>query len=325
MRAACTIVVLAMTTAAWAGPAIVAGGPKRDADRERVAEALDRVAGVLAPCWRGKRPATVRVELEVAADGEIAAAKAETPGKVAACAAAVLAVQALAPAKGGYALTVELPTQGGGTAGASARDIVAGALQGDAALAACRADAGDAEGRVEIRFLVKPDGAVVDVEVVSRKGVAERVASCFQRAVRALRLGELPGSKTIEFVMPFELGGRPAGDAPAAGGGDAALQPSAKGPIPGSVLDEVMKKARAEFTACYDKRAAKNPELAGDVVLRYTVRADGTTRNVKIKHTTLNDAATEACIVGVGEKLRFPAEPGRGETRVVYPFRFSRQ
>ena len=61
----------------------------------------------------------------------------------------------------------------------------------------------------------------------------------------------------------------------------------------------------------------------GAVVLRYTVRADGKPYNVKIKRSTLDDAAVEKCMVGVGKKLRFPARTGRKPTKVVYPFRYA--
>jgi hypothetical protein len=44
---------------------------------------------------------------------------------------------------------------------------------------------------------------------------------------------------------------------------------------------------------------------------------------VKIKKTTLDNPAVEACMVKVGERLKFPAQTGRAETRVVYPFRFA--
>ena len=86
-----------------------------------------------------------------------------------------------------------------------------------------------------------------------------------------------------------------------------------------------MRRRRAEFSACYDRYAKANRKLAGRVVLRYTIRDDGTVRNVKIRESTLNHRGVEQCLVKVGKTLRFPSQPGRKPTRVQYPFAFSRQ
>ena len=85
-----------------------------------------------------------------------------------------------------------------------------------------------------------------------------------------------------------------------------------------------MNEHKARFSACYDEVAREKPDLKGHVVLRFTIRDNGTVRNVAIRESTLNDKKVEACIVKVGESLRFPGEKGRAKTRVFYPFVFQR-
>ena len=306
----------AVAGAAPAAPKVVSGGPGADAERAALTRALADAAGLLGVCWRGDRPETVEVELSIAADGEVASARPKARGKVAACAAAVLAVQTLPPARKPYKVTVSFPTRGGDD-----RELIMEGVRGDAAVRACYADVAGLRGEVRLRFLVKPDGRIVDVEVARSTLSDDGVQRCLVKALSAVRVGALQTRKTIEFVLPLTFDGGGAGQAAK---GDAALTPQKKGPLEAEVLTSVMNEARPRFSACYERRLREAPELAGDVVLRYTVRDDGKAYNVKIKQTTLGDAAVEACIVRVGESLRFPKSKGRKDTRVVYPFRFAR-
>jgi TonB family protein len=312
------VAVLAIAGHANAGPEIIKGGPARDADRQQLERALGQVAGSLAVCWRGKRAAAVKVQLSVGADGAVAKAKAMTSGKVAKCAAAVLAVQTLARAKRGYRATVTFPTRGGGGGGGD-REAIQKGVRTNSSVAACYRDKPALKGELQLRFLVKPNGRIMDVEIAKSTLSDGGVARCLVKAVAAIRLGKLSMRKTVEFVLPFRFDGR----AGRAGSADKALRPQKTGPLAADALTEAMNDARAKFSACYDAQAKKEPSLAGDVVLRYTVRADGKPYNVKIKRSTLDNAAVEKCMVRVGKKLRFPARAGRKPTKVIYPFRFA--
>ncbi len=307
-----------VSSVAVAGPTVVAGGPA-PRDRGAMSESLDRVAGALGVCWRGKRPATVRVAIDVAADGGVKSATAKTRGKVATCAAAVLAVQTLARASRGYKATVEFPTSGGGgTAGTNVRDAVGRGVRDSADVRACYSGVRGLAGRVQVKFVVRPNGRVVDAEAVASTVSPKSVETCLVRAIRGLSLGKLATDKSVEFTMPFSFDG---GGGSAASGGE--LRPQKNGPLAGDILDSVMKPAVPRFTACYDAQARKEPSLAGDVVIRFTIGADGTTRNAKVKQSTLGNAKVESCMVDVAKKLKFPAERGRKDTRVIYPFRFA--
>jgi len=81
-----------------------------------------------------------------------------------------------------------------------------------------------------------------------------------------------------------------------------------------------MRAKLKKFQRCFSRY--KKRGLKGDVVIRFTVRANGTVRNVKIRKTTLKHKRVERCMVSVGKTLKFPGEVGRATTRVFYPFRF---
>jgi TonB family protein len=315
-----TVAALALLGRAHAQPSVVDGGPKDSAALEAAA---GKVAGALSVCWQGKRPNAVVVAVSVAASGEVRTAKAKTRGKVATCAAAVLAVHRLAAASKGYRATLSFPTSGGGGGGASVRDKVLAGVKNNRAVDACHTGKPKLTGRVNIRFLVKPNGRIVDVEANESTLSDAKVAACLVKEIGSTRLGALDTKRSVEFTLPFSFGGGAAALPTSGGSGDASLQPQKKGPLETDVLRRVMAAARSKFSGCYEAQLRNNPDLAGVVVLRYTIRANGTTRNVKIKKSTLDNAAVEACRVKVGERLKFPAQTGRAETRVVYPFRFA--
>jgi hypothetical protein len=315
-----------LPTAVRAEPRIVHGGPPRPAEREAAVRALTQAVEAAAVCWRGDRPDRVQLELRVGSDGEIKQSRARTRGKVATCAAAVLAVQNLSEASIGYTVIVEVDTRATSTrtssaGGGAAGDRVAAALRGDRAVTGCYENRPELEGDVLIRFVIRPPGKVLDPEVARSTLTDPDVAPCLVRAVRTVDLRSLGIERSIEFALPLHFSGT---RAPARGSaGDPSLQPQKTGPLSGEVLGRVMDQARPRFTRCYEQQMRRTPRLAGDVVIRYTVRADGTTRNVEVKRTTLNSPPVERCMIKVGQSLRFPGEADRADTKVIYPFRFA--
>jgi TonB family protein len=313
--------VLWLASTAAAEPVrVVDGGPAKKAARGQVVAALSRLAGDVEVCFRRAGADPVEVELAVAASGAVTRSTQRGKGAVAQCVAGVLAVQQLPPC-GVYTLVVEW-SPGGDPMAAVKEEL----LPHRDALQRCYDQAAGRRpgraGEVELGFLIRPDGRIVDAEVRRSTLADPAVEGCLVDAIQRARLAERPGGRTISFAMAlsFAPGGAGAGAAsPAAG----ALQPSKDGPVSAEVLTQVMNENKARFAACYDQHARREPKLAGRVVLRYTIRGDGTVHNVQIKESTLHHEKVEACVVGVGQSLRFPGEPGRDKTRVVYPFEFS--
>ena len=91
----------------------------------------------------------------------------------------------------------------------------------------------------------------------------------------------------------------------------------------GADISAVMDQRKSQFSACYKAQARRDRSLAGEVLLRFTIRDDGTVQNVKVRETTLGNAAVERCMVKVGQSLRFQARAGRAPTKVWYPFSFT--
>jgi TonB family protein len=316
----CAALLLAASPAS-AGVRVVKGGPTKKAAKHKVVTALGQV-GDLSVCWRGhvRSPARVQVEIVIGKRGRVVRAQAKGRDAIAQCVAGVLAVQQLVGCGKKYTMVVELDSSGGGGGGMDAIKRELRPYRDK--LNACSKPT--SKGAVQVGFLIRPDGRVVDVEIKASTLASPAVERCLVDTMKAARLSARPNGKTVSFSMALNFAGG-AGGSSSAKAPAGSLRPSKDGPVSSAALSKVMNENKAAFSACYDKQARKDPKLAGRVVMRFTIRDNGTVRNVKIRKTTLGNSKVEGCIVAVGKKLRFPGEKGRKKTRVIYPFEFSRQ
>ncbi len=309
---------ITITTARAGSVRIVRGVPA--ASRARVVRSLRALAGRLEVCWRGARPRALRVEVSVGAAGRVTRSKQKTRGATAQCAAGVLAVQTLASTGRAYRMVVEL-----GTSGASA-DIQSRLAPHLATLRSCyRTVLGakaTARGSLVLRFTIHPNGTISQPSVKSSTLGKPRVDRCLERAAVRIRLGAGVVARPVAYGLTLRFSGGGQSAASAGGGLGPRMQPKKRGPLPATAITSVMRQRAPHFTRCYDRVARRKRTLAGNVMLRFTVRANGTVRNVKIRETTLRNAKVESCMVRVGKTLRFPGEAGRAATKVWYPFSF---
>ena len=102
-------------------------------------------------------------------------------------------------------------------------------------------------------------------------------------------------------------------------------EPIILGALDRTVIDEVVKRHMNQIRYCYQRQLSKKPKLAGKIVVRFTVAADGTVSKAEIKSSTMNDELVENCIIGRFQRMQFPAPKGEGVIIVSYPFQFSHE
>lgn len=90
---------------------------------------------------------------------------------------------------------------------------------------------------------------------------------------------------------------------------------------PGAIA-KVVKSRLTAVKECYERELKRNPQLAGKVVIRFTIEDDGRVSNVAVEEQTLGDPNVGSCIVSRFERFRFP-KPDGGAVTVSYPFIFS--
>jgi hypothetical protein len=78
--------------------------------------------------------------------------------------------------------------------------------------------------------------------------------------------------------------------------------------------------SRADASACYADALTRDSRAHGDVVVRFTLGADGAVRDSRVAFSTLADDGAERCVASSILPLRF--EPGREGLRVEYAFVF---
>jgi TonB family protein len=301
------------------GPRLVSGGPRAKAARDAALAAVRTAQSDMAPCWRGAPPAEVHVALAVSATGEVVSSTAKVGGPAAQCAAGLLAVAAL-PGSGERWTGVVVIASGSAPARPAPGGLQAEITQQLGAqrpvLANCQSVDPSVAGDLSLTLAISPAGAIAPT--IASSSVSKAIEGCVTGTLRRVTLSlsekraaryQLSLSFAGEAQKPDRPGAAPAGTAPVA----PALKVGSTLTPP--QISEVITARKADFLKC--GRTAN-----GTVTIGFTVRPDGTVKNVAVRSSTAADPKLEACLVARLETLRFAASAG--ESRVTWPFEFRR-
>jgi hypothetical protein len=315
--AAVAIVALPAVAAADA-PRFVSGGPRAKAARDSALAAVRVTHGEMAPCWRGSPPAEVLIALTVSPAGDVVQAAAKTVGPAGQCAAGLLAVATMPASGQRWTAIVGVPSSSRPPAADLQAEISRQLGEHQAALAGCQSVDPNAAGELAMTLAISETGIIAPT--VARSSVSKAIEACVTGTLRRTALA-LPEKRAVRYRLDLafagEGGGRAAPAKPSGAGEPVAgTAPSLKvgSALAADQVDRVVGAQKAELARC--GRAA-----SGEVVVGFTVRPDGTTKNVAVKSSTVGDAAVAPCLVKRVEALRFPA--AGGESRVTWPFRFA--
>lgn len=87
-------------------------------------------------------------------------------------------------------------------------------------------------------------------------------------------------------------------------------------------IEEVLDLFRDDLVRCYRERRTERPGLAGTVTLRFVIDADGEVVSSDIAESSLEDNATESCMVDKVRAIDFPAPKSGQKTTWSLPFHF---
>lgn len=85
-------------------------------------------------------------------------------------------------------------------------------------------------------------------------------------------------------------------------------------------VEGVVRKHVGVIKACYQKSLLRTPSLQGQVVIELRIDNAGAVSSSRIRKTTLRHAETEACLVRLVQRMKFPRNEGGAVVR--YPFFF---
>jgi TonB family protein len=95
-----------------------------------------------------------------------------------------------------------------------------------------------------------------------------------------------------------------------------------EGSLDGELIRKVIQRNLAQVKYCYQLALQANPKLAGRIVVRFTIGANGSVRKAEIVGGTLREAVFEQCLLTRVRSWLFPSPKGGAEVVVTYPFVF---
>ncbi len=90
--------------------------------------------------------------------------------------------------------------------------------------------------------------------------------------------------------------------------------------VPPETVQALIRQHYAAFSACYDAGAKSQPNLSGDVIVKFVATADGATTQAVNHGSTLGDSGVVDCVAAEFGKISYPS--GGGVLTVVYPVHF---
>jgi len=99
--------------------------------------------------------------------------------------------------------------------------------------------------------------------------------------------------------------------------GDAEIEGSLDEPT----INRVVQRHMSGIKYCYERELKRNANLAGKIVLRWTIEESGRVSGIEIEQDTMQNRNVSECMKSKVRTWRFPA-PGGGSVLVAYPFIF---
>ena len=96
-----------------------------------------------------------------------------------------------------------------------------------------------------------------------------------------------------------------------------------RGSLAKGIIRRVIRGHLRELQYCYEVQLQRHPQLAGRVVVGFTIEPDGSVAGERVQSSTLGNNHVEQCVVGAMGRWRFPAVPDGGVVTVTYPFVFA--
>jgi TonB family protein len=96
-----------------------------------------------------------------------------------------------------------------------------------------------------------------------------------------------------------------------------------RGSLDKEIIRRIVRRHVAEVKACYEPELGNQPELAGRIVVQWTIGATGQVVASDLQSSTMGSPGVEACVVRAVRRWEFPKPLGGGVVTVSYPFDFT--
>jgi TonB family protein len=198
-------------------------------------------------------------------------------------------------------------------------------------------------GSIDLEFTVATSGRVGTVRVVRSTFTDVQVNGCITDAIRAIEFPRPAGGREVVVTHTFSYSAipssRPPNATPPAPTPPSATPPATPPPpaIPPTAVtprpqtqSQVVDSYRQHLIqntggirTCYTQALARNPNLSGEIEVRFAVNPTGEVALVEVSRSTLNDPAADRCVSDAIRAVRFPAS-GDSTVIVTHSFAFAR-
>jgi len=86
------------------------------------------------------------------------------------------------------------------------------------------------------------------------------------------------------------------------------------------IIRRIVRAHINEVRHCYNQGLARDPDLSGDVKVKFTIAATGKVQSASVKSTTLSDPNVANCVAKAVKRWKFPKPHGGAKVNVTYPF-----
>jgi metallo-beta-lactamase class B len=103
-------------------------------------------------------------------------------------------------------------------------------------------------------------------------------------------------------------------------GGVAGSSSAPRGSLDKEIIRRIIRRHINEVRSCYERELTAKPELAGRILVQFTIAASGQVVASVLQSSTMDNARVESCTVQAVRRWEFPKPVGGGTVNVVYPF-----
>lgn len=99
-------------------------------------------------------------------------------------------------------------------------------------------------------------------------------------------------------------------------------QPTVNGELDKVIIQRVTRQNRREILNCYERKLREDPNLSGELIIKWVITPNGDVASAEIDESDLDDEGVEDCITSRIDRWVFPEPDGGGVVRVHYPLEF---
>jgi TonB family protein len=96
-----------------------------------------------------------------------------------------------------------------------------------------------------------------------------------------------------------------------------------RGTLDKEIIRRIIRRHMNEVRFCYEQGLARQPSLAGRLVVSFMISPKGQVMSSLMQSATFNAPSVSSCVVQAVKRWDFPAPTGGGLVQVSYPFQFA--